>query len=505
MEAIGKRPEPPVLKRKGFELCQDRFTFLGVDRVTGSRLQVLFNAPSLPLRRDKKAADEESRKLLKRPSLFAQLKHYGVEFSSTASRDKLESLLRDAVDQGKCEHVAKGVTQLEEEMRRDYEPQLRKWEDEAAAWDAAKKKRDDEAFSKCETPSQKASFDLDRFMNLYFLTDGAADKDKTPEPLVLYDFDGVWKLNQMIGNIVGLHKASGRLDQGIAVCLGWDRSAVESTAEEITNQTTNKKNEKLCATWDKQMEAHHRYMDRLKQSNSTKSNKGSTTEQNSPESFDLQRCVGSYVVKCDAVSEGWDEEHINGGKFIMDISKGINDTLVADYHLGVIKGTMWLSLSEEKLDAIVGPVESYSDFGGSGDEEEEDEEDDDDDDEEEEEEEEEEEKGDENEEVVEREEEEKPKKEKSLARTAEDNAGPAAKRRKKEPSPRRLYYRMRGRETGEGGLFEMESGHLDVTSNECIQFEGLAYFFPFLDSNVKFSGYRVSDKPRKRSTTWYDL
>lgn len=148
---------------------------------------------------------------------------------------------------------------------------------------------------------------------------------------------------------------------------------------------------------------------------------------------------------------------------------------------------MLLGLSEEVLDKMAEP-ESHSDSAsdcGSPDD------DDDDDDEEEE---------------SDRDQKHKGKKRlaKAVSNEKAHGAGPGAKRGKMMPSlSRRVYYRLRGRETGEGQILpDIESGHLDFMSDRCAKFEGLADYFPYVGKNVEFRGFKVSDKPRKKPDDW---
>lgn len=97
MAEASNRPEPAVLKRKGFQVCQGIFSVLGVDRVEGSRLKELFDPESLRLKRDQKAARESAKELFKKDFFVAQLKHYGIGFASTANVSQLRDLLERAV------------------------------------------------------------------------------------------------------------------------------------------------------------------------------------------------------------------------------------------------------------------------------------------------------------------------------------------------------------------------------------------------------------------------
>lgn len=92
-------PEPPIVKRNGFQIYKEVFSVGGVDRVSGSRLLELFNPTTLRLKRDQKDAAEEARKLFKKTFYVAQLKHYGVPHKASSTSTELWCALHDAVRQ----------------------------------------------------------------------------------------------------------------------------------------------------------------------------------------------------------------------------------------------------------------------------------------------------------------------------------------------------------------------------------------------------------------------
>ncbi|UKZ53916.1 hypothetical protein TrVGV298_007718 [Trichoderma virens] len=151
-------PQPPILKRNGFQFRKGVLSVDSIDRVDGSRLNELFNPTTLRLKRDQKDAAEKACQLFKKPFFAAQLRYYDIPFKSSASKTELQLLLQDAVRQGKCNHVPNSVTELEASMRADYEPLQQ---------------------------DERAAFDLHRFVDMYFLTNGEPDKTKTTEVLAL--------------------------------------------------------------------------------------------------------------------------------------------------------------------------------------------------------------------------------------------------------------------------------------------------------------------------------
>ncbi|KAL6816164.1 hypothetical protein V8C40DRAFT_269537 [Trichoderma camerunense] len=450
--SVLQEPQPPILKRDGFQLRKGVFSIDAIDRVEGSRLHELFNPSTLRLKRDQKAATEEARRLFRRPFFAAQLRYYGVYFPSSASKLELQALLQDA-----CNHVPQSVAELEASMRADYEPLQQKWEADCAAWRAEMKRRDDEAFERCKTPSERAAFDPQRFIDMYFLTDGEPDMAKTTEALALDGLDRGWKLQDAARKVPGLHT--------------WGVGYLE--ARKICIDGTE-------ALWKEQLERHQKYVDQVQ-------SKGANGMNQHSEVFNLDRCQGSYVVRCDEITEGW-LDTLKGHTLTMDISSGKGSTRRAAYDFGIIEGTMILSLSEDAFQAL----DSLYSEASSGDENGEDEDQDDEDKD----------RDDTDLQISTNGKKRKP----GNDLQAQGTGHTSAKRRKTRllPSPsRRVYFRLHGRETGEGEVLPYpDSGHIDYLSDDCTSFAGVVYALTHVGNNVEFRGYRVSDKPRVKPEPW---
>ncbi|KAK7541237.1 uncharacterized protein J3D65DRAFT_272125 [Phyllosticta citribraziliensis] len=467
--------KPPVLRCNGFQFCRDRFTLEDTDiaRVEGPRLHGLLHPETLSLQ-GRMVAAEEARKLFKKDFFAAQLRFYGIEFRMSSKVADLRSLLEESVHHGKCDVVPEPIARLEQRMCLEYESMYQAWKKQVRAWDeekrqreteakAREKERQDAAFAQCKTPSEKASYDLQRFMDFYYLNEGKPDKSKTPAPMVLQIHP------RGLDKKLSLHDLSQRYDlhtkfcmshEGPRHCIGWDRDAVYRLADNINKE---------------KKEAERRERDTDYQRCVARARQRCQSQGNT--SFELRQCVGSYSIECDAALK-FDKRYENN--LTMDISTAGNETLIAAYDFGVIKGTMLLSLSEENLDAITGAVSKqqyYSDYD--------DEEYDEDSDE----------------------------ATNTLAKTVPKTVankraagGPsnASKKRKRIPTlSRRVYYRLRGQETGEGQIIpDSAPGHLEFLSDGCTKFVGLAYDFPYIDRNVRFLGYKVSEQPLKKPDPW---
>ncbi|KAL0931166.1 AT hook motif family protein [Colletotrichum truncatum] len=211
--------------------------------------------------------------------------------------------------------------------------------------------------------------------------------------------------------------------------------------------------------------------------------KGAALKNKPAPPFDIGQCKGSYVMKCNAVMHGFDVSPKQ--PLTLNITVGKDGLLIAAYDFGMIEGTMILSLSEEKLDSVV-------ELDSAPEDREED--------------------SDEYPDYSSDDEEHRPG-QKTLKETAAlkkraagSLSGQRLAKRSKRMTPslsRRVYYRLRGRETGEGEiLYETSSGHLDFLDAEGKQFAGLAYEFPYIGKNVEFRGSKVSDVPLKKPEPW---
>ncbi|KAK1979715.1 hypothetical protein LZ30DRAFT_797150 [Colletotrichum cereale] len=457
MATVNKQPEPPVLDRDGFQLGQDRrLTANGVDRVNGQKLVDLFHPERLRSRLDQDAIMAESSQLFTRPWLAAQLTYYGIEFPAKAAKGRLRDILERAVDSGECVVVPETVERIQQSMRNDYVVLFREWE-------AAK---EDEAFAKCTTPVQKAACDLGRFMDHYFLTEGKPDRRKAPQPLALYGFTKHSALEALTYRVPGLQTA--RAKHSANICIGWDRFPREFLAGQAEAQIVPAKKLQRLAVWEDAMESHRRHVAQQVKGDGSK---GEAAEKGTRRPFDVRRCQGSYVLRCKA-ADCYVEDDPEALLFTPDISASRNGLLVAAHNFGLFEGTMFLSLSEEKL-KLLDELDDEEDLG------------------------------------------EDPY---DYARYGSDAEGRkdkwpslAEKKKKKKkkktkltPSfSRRVYFRMRGRETGEGSVHHTsETGHLDFLSDLGTEFAGLAYEFPYVGSNVEFRGFKISDAPRKKPEPW---
>ncbi|KAK1241394.1 hypothetical protein MKX08_001368 [Trichoderma sp. CBMAI-0020] len=488
------RPEVPVLKRNGFQMCKEAFTVNDIKRVSGPRLLDLLHLDTIPSSADKIIAKLEATNLFSKAFFAAQLTYYGIPFKPSAKSSTLKALLRDEVCEGNCDTVPEAVVELEAAMRRDYEPLYRKWESDFAAWSAEKERLDDEAFEKCETPNEQACFDVRRFLERYYLTDGKPDPTKTPETLVLHSECRLSDLSWKTRDIPGLHTWSStyQMMEPVTCFIGWDHDEIMRLGKEFSDREREAEKARRRSKWEENMEAHKQYLARRQ------SKEGDAEgEDEKPKPFDLSRLAGSYVIRCDAILDEWDTK-TTGDTLTMDVAPSSDDMLVATYNLGIIRGTMTLCLSDDTLKEMFDPEDEDEDEdedseASMSDEEDENNEEKEEDDEKE-----------DGEDGVDTEEPINTNKRKASSKQEEDEDSslqqPAKKRKTAtEPTPsRRVYLRLEGYETGEGEeLHVPDPGYIDFTCNDCIAFEGLMKSLTYVGEKVKFEGYKISDEPQR--------
>lgn len=254
---------------------------------------------------------------------------------------------------------------LQRQMLSDYEPLRREWQREIAVWEAKKKQVEVEQWKKRKQHEAKqleeqrrareeywnfgdarsrAKIDMKRFVREYYLSEDGKEPDrtKTPEPLIL----GITGQDKflLVHSVPDLCTApcSNLHGFGLDICVGWDRTEVDRMAEERTKMVEAKRKreeeEEKREEEEKEkakLEPHRQYM----------AQRASTT---APQSFEMANCIGSYIIRCDTMNE-----YYNGRQRLsLDVSPGVEGTLIASNFLGVIGGTMLLGTAEDKLEEL---------------------------------------------------------------------------------------------------------------------------------------------------------
>lgn len=375
-----------------------------------------------------------------------------------------------------CDRVPESILDLEREMRQRYEPEYRRYNSEVDAWLAARRGVPvGKTFEECETPGQQAACDLSKFMDRYYLTDGKPDPAKTPEPMTLEGYPDRWELLDKVQTIPGLYALTALqtfYGKPCTMCIGWDRSKVFALVRDVKAKADDEKKQRMRAMWDAAMEKHHQFMSRCGRSNSA---------QPEVETFDLANCAGSYIVECALITEGWPDDMTE--VLTMDITKPKNSGnvhLTAALDFKIFKGTMLLTPDRKALRAMVATQMDTDDN---------------------------------DEDYEKKEDQHNSEASVSGKRTAplpviqpgkkqKTNSGAAS-----TPRPdRRLYFRLRGRETGEGEILPYpEPGHIDFLDDGCSSFAGVARNLEQFGGPIRFRGYKVSKTAKRAPENWGDF
>ena len=454
------RPPTPVQSLRGFQVRHGAFTYRGIQPEQASRLNELFNHESLRLDRSQKATIEAARRMIRKPWFEAQLKLYGIDFSTGATKADLERILKDAVKSGRCNQVPAEIRTIENDLRAQYREPYARYKTELAQWE---KRIDDsrkDAYHSQPTASAKADYDIELFMKQYFLDGkGRPEPKKTPEPMALPGVDRA-AVHARAERVLGLHTASGGHGEGRTLVIGWNRSAVFSKAIRIGDEDTRRVKTQRNDAWEQKMMKHKKLVSDL------------ATRQDGGE-WDTFQCRGSYAIQCEALENGWD---CDKSKFRLRIAILAGFKLVGQFDFEAVEGVMHLADDPGAL--------PHSQQDGTMSDDESDEDDDEDTD---------------SEDAFNRD----TKKRKTNVAPA-PQAGRPRKRQKRSGSTRRVHFVWRGRETGEGEIENGKDqvGYMDFKDDSGSCFEG-RIMIPFC-GDVQFEGFKVGSLGGPIRDTWSD-
>lgn len=136
----------------------------------------------------------------------------------------------------------------------------------------------------------------------------------------------------------------------------WDRAVDDWT---IRMESSRREASKTDRSWSAAMRDHERLVQQVQR-------EGPRVHRNSIEPITLQKCRGSYVIRCDQVSKEWPSMAL----FTLDVGRGVAPTISAgNLDLGYFEGTVLIALSEDTLeDYIKDQSESESDTEENDDE-----------------------------------------------------------------------------------------------------------------------------------------
>ncbi len=386
----------------------------------------------------------------------------------------------------------------------------RAWTAEAAAWDAEQQERKDAAWEACTTPAERATKDLDRFLTHYFLTDGRPDPSKTPEPLALTGFEDRFALHDKARKIPGLETCSGGEGKTRTICIGWGYS-VQALALKMNVESRRRKKEQEDALWDAAMEEHREL------AAATRKQGGPKVVGLSPEPPNLQKCKGSYIIRCERVAQSYPSRDL----FTLDVGfgRGPNPRVLSGaLEFSFFQGTMLLALEQDRrrLDQFSGvrkrvrdkfqdadseeegSVEEESEEEGSEEEGSEEghsedddsgEEDDEEDDTE----------GEDCEEVVDKHNHAQP----TRKRKAPPHiSSPGRPTKKIKSAAQRISILLRGRETGMGEIQpDPEAGYLEFIDELFTHFRGKVDL-PYIGRAVEIEGFKIAPRAKQSAEPW---
>lgn len=273
-------------------------------RIGGPELRGMF----LP-----KMSTEATKTMNKNPDFVrSQLAHYGVQFEEKEFVGKGTSLLKKALQAGKCDQVPQSILDLEEEMYQEW-------------------------LQTCNPRrlQSRPEWVLDR----YFLQAGQPQPTKTTTVVeILFSNRPSGALIEAAGKVAGLFS---RRILGFAtetLFLGWDSAAVEKAA---TEHAAQKRKEIQERDEDRRVEEEiHRGLRR--QLHLDYVDQKSKGQANAPE----QTPVGSYNVDCRSIEEGWSDMGNLGMEIRNSDSPGV---FIADIDFGIVKGIMVICAEQSLL------------------------------------------------------------------------------------------------------------------------------------------------------------
>jgi hypothetical protein len=121
-------------------------------------------------------------------------------------------------------------------MEQALNPLYEKWQKDVQEWDANDKRKRLAELNICKTPGDKADYDLDLFLEHYFITNGQPNHHKTPDPLSLGGFDDRLGLHLKAGEVPGLYTKSVGPNDNRTLCMGWNIKAADALAASINTR-----------------------------------------------------------------------------------------------------------------------------------------------------------------------------------------------------------------------------------------------------------------------------
>ncbi|RDW76352.1 YchF/Obg family ATPase [Aspergillus mulundensis] len=187
--------------------------------------------------------------------------------------------------------------------------------------------------------TEEARFDVNRFMQKYFMREGTKDvpdTSKTGKPLKLYCSEKESnKLSEAVRRVPGLH--TGYIFP--YMFIGWDEREVAKQVHNIKKERLREEMQEMAEEEAREEEERAAFWKPHKDFMST-----FTT---SPGPLTLNDLTGSFLAHCPKIDEDWDHKDLE--LHIQPPSSSDAHGVVAAFHFGVMHGTMLLALSEDAL------------------------------------------------------------------------------------------------------------------------------------------------------------
>ena len=303
-------------------------------------------------------------------------------------------------------------------------------------------------YAKLVLPAAKANYDIDLFLDEFFLR----DESKAISAMKLPGLNNRSMMHAAAEKIPGLHTISHGTEPTRTLAIGWDRNAVFSAAATGSAEEDKKRPVQQDAGWQARTDKH-RALTATRDSSKV------------GRQIRVHHASGTFSVRCDEFASQWPEDASNfhlrftGARF-------------AIFNLGVLEGVMRFGITHKS--ATSDGFDSEDDYKDSESEHEET--------------------------SLLKNPKSSSKNPKKRSLTSPGSAIPALKRVKLPPtttsSPLRLYFQWRGRETGEG-VIQLDSdknpantGYIEMSDKRCVAFSGVANF-GFAGEKVRFEGFKT--------------
>lgn len=316
-------------------------------------------------------------------------------------------------------------------------------------------------YHKLVSPTAKANYDVDLFLNEYFLK----DQSRAIKAMQLPGLANRSVVHAAAEKIHGLHTISHGREPNRTLAIGWDRNAIYAAAASGSAEQVKQSRTQDDPVWEARMEKHQALVKKCE-----------------IPSDGQQVCMpffyGNFAIRCDEIAEQWSE---GASSYNLRFVGGRS----AIFNFGVLEGVMRFGPDQESVTRD--EYDSEDDYADSSDEDDKD---------------------------------ESPPL-KTSNRTAPNpskrpmhNPPPSARAPKRaKPSssstPLRLYLQWRGRETGESQI-QLDSktdpthtGHIDFSDARCVTFSGVADF-GFVGRQVRFEGFETQHLGGPQTKKWGD-